>query len=178
MEYNGVLWEKGFNEPAYNITVSAITDKDTLVTKTNGLGQFHFQNISSKIFRLSFGGRGYRHFDTLITFHQQKSKDTFQIEAILRTKEGNIFYNRASALNDIKRNNIFVLLPGGFAGSEIFDEDTTFELKYRIEYSSLGCTRSNADNEIEYNRAIFEYLDRTYGKAWRGEIRKDAIGLK
>lgn len=53
-----------------------------------------------------------------------------------------------------------------------------FEKKFKVYYYEQGCV--GPDNELmkEYNYVIFNYLSDTYGKKWKREIRKDAIGLR
>jgi hypothetical protein len=87
-------------------------------------------------------------------------------------------YNKQTALQDIKSNELFLLLPGGIVGTTINDIDTVFENLYKIKYLSRGCVRSGLDNETEYNRTVFTYLDKKYGTSWRKTVRQDTIGLR
>ncbi len=179
LKYFGAILDKETKKPLANISVTVIIKKDTIKTKTNIDGQYSFQTIPCKELRLNIRSRDYRPYDISIKFAKQRLKGPCQIENIILTRTYmNTTFNRAFAIGNIANNNMFVLLPGGIAGSEIFDSDTTFEYKYKVTYQSNGCVFSFDDNETEYNLTIFEYLDKTYGNSWRKEIRQDAIGLK
>lgn len=86
-------------------------------------------------------------------------------------------YSREKALNDIQSKKSSILLQGGIV-SVIKISDKSFERKYKISFTDLGCVvPDKIECLISYNKTIFEYLDKTYGQEWRKEIRKDAIGL-
>ena len=90
-------------------------------------------------------------------------------------------FNIQGARKDIKEKNIRILFPGGFGGMPNFDnqKDITFQKNYSVKFFSQGCIRMGEnENEEEYNRTIFKYLDQKFGKSWRSEIRSDAIGIK
>jgi hypothetical protein len=90
-------------------------------------------------------------------------------------------YNEAGAEDDIKEGNQRILFPGGFGGMPDFSSktDTEFQKNYRVEFFSQGCLRSGEhEDEAGYNQVIFDYLDKKYGRAWRYELRDDAIGFK
>ena len=42
----------------------------------------------------------------------------------------------------------------------------------------FGCEAVAWESLYEYNRTVFEYLDKKYGKKWRKKIRQDIVGLK
>ena len=87
-------------------------------------------------------------------------------------------FSREKALIDIKSKKPTILLQGGIV-SVIKITDKSFEVKYKISFRDLGCViPEKIECLVAYNRTIFEYLDKTYGKEWRKEIRRDAIGLK
>jgi hypothetical protein len=86
-------------------------------------------------------------------------------------------YSREKALDDIAEKKPTILLQGGIV-SVIKITDKDFEKKYKIPFRDLGCViPDKIECLIAYNRTIFEYMDKTNGKEWRKEIRKDAIGL-
>ena len=87
-------------------------------------------------------------------------------------------YNKEKALSDIKKGYIKIILPGGIVSATELPNDESFEKKYGVRFTSQGCVRSFGDNESAYNEEVFKYLDQKFGKEWRGEIRKDAVGLK
>ena len=87
-------------------------------------------------------------------------------------------YNKERALSDIKMGNITILLPGGIVAAPELSTDVAFEKKYGVRFHSQGCTRFPKDNEPAYNEEVFKYLDLKFGKEWRDEIRKDAVGFR
>jgi hypothetical protein len=90
-------------------------------------------------------------------------------------------YNESGAEDDIKEGKLRILFPGGFGGMPDFSSiaDKEFQKKYRVEFFSQGCLRSGEhEDEAGYNQVIFDYLDKKYGRAWRYELRDDAIGFK
>jgi hypothetical protein len=90
-------------------------------------------------------------------------------------------YNARGAATDIESKKIRILFSGGFGGMPDFknEKDKRFQKKYKVEFYSQGCLRYGInDDEEGYNKTIFKYLDSKYGKSWRKEIRKDAIGFE
>ena len=87
-------------------------------------------------------------------------------------------FGREKALNDIQNKNPSILMQGGIV-SVVKASDKDFEKKYKVSFWDFGCVVSD-DIEclIAYNKTIFEYLDKTFGKVWRKEIRKDVIGFR
>lgn len=87
-------------------------------------------------------------------------------------------FGREKALKDIQNNSPSILMQGGIV-SVIKASDKDFEKKYKVSFWDLGCVVSD-DIEclIAYNKTVFEYLDKTVGKEWRREIRKDVIGFR
>jgi hypothetical protein len=84
-----------------------------------------------------------------------------------------------SAQIDIKTNQVRILLPGGIvAPAPMTKADEVFQTKYHIQYYSQGCVHQEGEDEAGYNRTVFKYLDRRYGKNWRQEVRKDAVGIR
>jgi hypothetical protein len=79
------------------------------------------------------------------------------------------------AKEDIKNNNIFIYLKSGW-GPMVYTTDKDFETKYNIQFNDEGCTGS--EFSIYYNFIIYTHLSKTFGKKWKKEIRKDAIGFK
>ena len=78
------------------------------------------------------------------------------------------------AAQDIERKEVYIFLVGGFAPKE-FSTDKNFEKKFNVSFFEYGCVVSDCISV--YNQAIFQYLDHTFGKKWRNEIRKDAYSL-
>ncbi|NMD00077.1 MAG: hypothetical protein GYA62_10195 [Bacteroidales bacterium] len=80
------------------------------------------------------------------------------------------------ANNDIKKGIPFILLQSGIA-PVVYTTDSIFESKFKAYYYELGCVGHDYELIKAYNFVIFDFLTDTYGKKWRREIRKDAIGL-
>ena len=78
---------------------------------------------------------------------------------------------------DLERKTLFVLLQGGVA-PVIYAGDKHFRNKFAVFYYDFGCISPDVECMTRYNYLVFDYLSATYGKTWRKEIRKDAIGLK
>jgi len=116
------------------------------------------------------------------TFYCQEDSTMISIDLISdSTAEYSVFispYNRKGALKDIEKGRLKLLLPGGIVSAAELPNDSIFEEKYNVVFISQGCVRSPGENQAEYNYEIFKYLDETYGREWRKEVRKDVIGLK
>ena len=79
---------------------------------------------------------------------------------------------------DIQENKAKILVQGGFAPI-IYNTDKMFFEQYKVTYYVFGCVAPESIECLnDYNRAIFEFLDKTFGKSWRKEVRRDAIGFK
>jgi hypothetical protein len=177
IKYFGIVLDNETKKPISNISVTAIIKHDTIKTKTDIYGQYSFQGNPCKRLHLNFRSRDYRPFDIENNFANPKLKGSCQLKKVnMIQMYMNMSFDRAFALGNITNNNVFILLPGGIVGTEVLDSDTIFEYKYKIKYVSQGCIKFG--DETEYNKTIFEFLDKTYGSAWRKEIREDAIGLK
>ena len=88
------------------------------------------------------------------------------------------FYTRERALADIKNNTAKILVQGGIA-SVLYPADKAFLEKYKISYYIFGCVAPESGDCLnEYNKAVFDHLDKAFGKGWRNEVRKDAIALR
>ncbi|HET9277110.1 MAG TPA: hypothetical protein VFN95_02970 [Flavitalea sp.] len=93
-------------------------------------------------------------------------------------KNSGCYYTREKAAADIKQNTAKILIQGGIAPI-IYTTDKEFFDKYKVAYYVFGCVApENVECLNQYNRAIFEHLDRTFGNTWRKDVRKDAIGLR
>ena len=88
------------------------------------------------------------------------------------------FYTRDRALADLQRNTAKILVQGGFAPI-VYPTDKVFFKKYKISYYVFGCVApEKAECLNDYNRTIFDYLDKNFDRSWRREVRNDAIGLR
>lgn len=83
-------------------------------------------------------------------------------------------YSAIQAHADIKNKKIYFMLQGGIAPIHVIGQED-FERKYKVSYFDLGCMVP-ANLCIEhYNAEVGKYLDKTYGKKWRTEVRKDVF---
>ena len=85
--------------------------------------------------------------------------------------------NKYKAIYDIRYSQPKLLISGGIAPIVYMGQEK-FEEKYGIVYYDYGCISPNYNCILEYNQAVFDYLDQTKGKTWRKEVRKDIVGLK
>ncbi len=84
---------------------------------------------------------------------------------------------RQNALNDIQQKQVKLLLIGGEVPVVQHGQEH-FEQQYGVQYHDYGCISPEADSVEAYNKTIFRYLDATYGKQWREQVRKDVPGLQ
>lgn len=90
-------------------------------------------------------------------------------------------YTAKGAKADLKAGSAHILFSGGFGGMPDFssEKDKEFQQKYGVEFFSQGCVHMGAkEDEAVYNRVVFAYLDKKYGKTWRYHLRNDAIGFE
>jgi hypothetical protein len=81
------------------------------------------------------------------------------------------------AKQDIENDSIFILLSSGIS-PVVYTTDSIFEVKYKVHFNDYGCSGASKGNMKNYNYVVFDFLETKYGKVWRKEIRKDAIGFK
>ncbi len=87
------------------------------------------------------------------------------------------YINKELAESDIKKNNIRIITPGGYA-PPMYRYDSDFEKKYDLKFWTNGDEyRVSNKRKVEYNTIIFKYLDSKYGNKWRTEIRPDVLNL-
>lgn len=155
-----------------------IPDGVIMVTKTKGfkcdsLGRFTLYNLSKGQHKLTFSAFGYNNKDTIVII---ADTDISNIRWTIYTDCW--IFSRKKALEDIHDNNAAILLQGGISPI-VYTTDKDFERKYKIFFHDFGCVAADMQEcLIAYNKTVFEYLDSTFSKKWRKEIRKDAIGLK
>ena len=155
-----------------------IPDGIIMVSRTKGfkcdsLGNFTIYNLTSGQHKLSFSALGYTNKDTAININDS---DINNLRWVIYSNCLN--YSKEAALNDIRSNNMTILFQSGIAPI-VYSKDKDFQEKYNVAFLDFGCVVSENEECLKaYNRTIFEYLDKKYGKKWRSEIRKDAIGLK
>lgn len=86
-------------------------------------------------------------------------------------------FGASKAQKDIKAGKPMLLLSGGIAPVSSPKEDH-FEKKYTVKYHDFGDTPPDVKCCMAYNKAVFAFLDKKYGKSWRKDARDDVIGLK
>jgi hypothetical protein len=141
---------------------------------TNEKGKFEYvYKIRKKdtIEKIEISALGYKNIDTIINVTKSKK---YEFEFIMKPRFG---INREKALEDIKNGKINILISSGIA-PVIYKSDEKFSKKYNVNFSEYGCEAIADESLYEYNRTVFEYLDKKYGKKWRRKIRKDITGLK
>jgi len=154
---------------------------DTIVdTESDFDGKFKFYNIKADSSTLIVRSISCYDFDSILLH----PSDSLMLNIKLipdSTSENTLFmapFDKKSALNDIANGDIKLLLPGGLVGAPHLSGDSSFERKYHVTFIRQGCVRYIQDKRTGYNYEIFKYLDETYGREWRKEVRKDVIGLK
>jgi len=140
---------------------------------TDKKGRFDYRyNIREKdsLETIELTALGYENIDTIIQVHKPKE---YSLEFTMKPRFG---LNREKALKDIKNGEINILESSGIA-PVIYKSDSKFAEKYNVKFIEYGCEPIATESLYEYNRTVFEYLDKKYGKKWRKEIRKNIIGL-
>jgi hypothetical protein len=177
IEVKGVVKDKVSQEPLPFVFVAINTNKDSNNVQSNFDGEFtcKIQNFNSLEILINYVG--YNLFDTTIN-----SNNITQLTLLLERNVTDsliwIGIGKGKALDDINKNKILLYMPSGFITPTLLPEDTLFENKYSVEYTSTGCIKYNGDNLPEYNATIATYLDKKYGNRWRKKVRKDIVGLR
>lgn len=143
------------------------TQNEHIISKghSDSLGGFKFGDLTSGRYKLVNKHYG---LDTVLII-QDRSVEDFTI--LLNVCE----VDALQAQQDIIQGKVRLVLIGGI--SPIYYEgQEVFERKYKLSYHEYGCTPPDEKCVREYNKAIFVYLDKQYGKQWRKEVRKDVIG--
>lgn len=155
-----------------------ISDGVIMITRTKGYkcdssGRFTLYNLTQGQHKLSFSAFGYDSKDTIITI---TAADINNLTWSIYTDCWK--YSKEKALKDIQANKAAILLQGGIA-PVVYTTDKDFGRKYKVTFYDFGCAAAERQECLTaYNKTIFEYLDNTFGKKWRKEVRKDAIGVK
>jgi len=104
----------------------------------------------------------------------EKLKNSF-VSKIVSTK--NISKAEKLAKKDIKKNLLFLIVPGGIAPA-IYDSDFGFNQNYGVSFINFGCEPINENIASAYNVKVFNFLTEQYGLNWLKVARTDAFGLK
>ena len=84
-----------------------------------------------------------------------------------------------ATLADIQKGLPKLLFSSGISG-ELFSTDPKFgyfERKYGVQLVDFGCTLPAFLCIEAYTSVVFEYLDKKFGKEWRNEVPKEALGI-
>jgi hypothetical protein len=142
-----------------------------LITDIDSLGNYKFENLKSGIYKIK-----------VLNFNIQPQEITVELKDKSITDFNLVFtsdceVNKEIAEIDIEKKKPRLLLIGSIAPIT-YKNQGVFEKKYNIKYYDFGCTSPSEECAIQYNKTIFDYLDKIYGRKWRKEVRKDVIGLK
>lgn len=177
----GTVKDEKTKEHLYFVNILLSKDSISLHTSTDFKEYFLFDSLLPSSYHLKIIKTGYHTFDTLIKIKPDTNK--LNIELLADTSmlsEGIILqsnYNKKGALKDIQNGDITLLLPGGIVGAGERPNDKSFMKKYDLVFISQGCIRLPGENEEAYNKEMFKYLDKKYGRVWRRHVRNDVIGL-
>ena len=127
--------------------------------------------VQGKKYTIIISAFGYPKMEQTMELHDRITEIDFQIET-------NCDYDQEKALWDIEQNEIKLLLIGSIVPRGNSKSDNRFERRYRLNYFDFGCMPPAAECVKEYNEAIFSFLDKTYGNAWRKRVRKDVEFLE
>jgi hypothetical protein len=142
-------------------------------TKTDSLGKFIFYNLNAnKSYKLSISALGYPKKDTSVFLSKNESSMiTIYLNAMCN-------FDSLQAIEDIKNGKAKLLLVGGIAPLANTKKDIEFEKNFNIRYYDFGCTPPAYECVLQYNKVIFNYLNKKYQNKWLYFVRKDVIGLK
>jgi len=141
-----------------------------IITETDSLGNFRLENLKNGKYNIEIVGEGFEPKDTSIVINDN-SVENFKLMFV-----SNCTVNGKVAEYEIKKGNPRLLILGGIA-PVFYRGQEKFEKKYRVKYYDFGCDVPARECAVDYNKKIFEYLDRKYGKGWRKEVRNDVEGL-
>lgn len=159
-----------------NITNNPISDvliylqKEKNYSFTDSAGNFRVPiNILGE-HHLIIQGFGFRQKDSLITVSPEPSKKLkINLIPLDIFNPDSCSYNQKSAEADILNGTPKLLKVMGDAPvTSSFKQK--FELKYNVEYIVFGCLPPLEECVKTYNKTIFNYLDKKYGRKWRKEV--------
>lgn len=140
---------------------------------TNELGEFNINNLKPGLYKINISYIGYPNTDTSIEIINEPIDSLIYTLKIICNK-----YNEETARRDILSNNPKLLLFGSIVPI-YYKGQEKFEQKYKIKYYDFGCVPEDCFECFEiYNKIIFKYLDKKFGKKWRKTVRKDVLGFK
>jgi hypothetical protein len=164
---SGISGEKPISE----IYAQELITKQPLIIG-DSLGNFRIEYLEPNkkyIIEISAFGYGKQKFDG-----ETKSginNVTFELKADCE-------YNTERAESDWKNGTANLLLVGSIAPIANSHSDKRFEKKFGIKYFDFGCEPPIDECLKEYNKRIFELMDKKYGMKWRKKVRSDVEYLK
>ncbi len=84
--------------------------------------------------------------------------------------------SKTKAKADLQKGKVNFLILGGVVSTHVKGQEV-FEQKYKLKYFDFGCVMPNDICIEDYNATVAKYLDQTFGKQWRKEVRKDVKGI-
>jgi hypothetical protein len=168
---SGIILSEVDGKPLENAYINYTSKHKYSITDKNG--KFEYRYFSKEIDlkeNIEISALGYDTYDTIIDLTKNDNIDIF---IVLEPRFG---LNRQKALDDLKQDKVNILLSGGIAPA-IYKGDKNFAKKYQVNFIEYGCEAVSERSLIEYNKIIFEYLDKKFDKKWREEIRDDVYGL-
>ena len=130
---------------------------------TDSLGYFMIPEVVKGRYTLEVSWLGYIDLDTVVVV------DSVLMTPLEIVLDAACPVNRQVALADIGKGEPRLLLVGGIAPVVVLDQHQ-FEKKYKVYYYDFGCTPPAYECIEEYNKTIFEHLDKKYGQDWRKKV--------
>ncbi|MHB0756886.1 FEKKY domain-containing protein [Polaribacter sp. M15] len=168
----GIVLSEVNGKPLENVYVSYKSRYRYSATNENGEFNFKYKiREKDSIETIELTALGYENIVTIIRVDKPKE---YVFEFVMKPRFG---LNREKALEDLKSGKVNILESSGIA-PVFYKSDTKFAKKYNVNFVEYGCEAIAEESLYEYNRTVFEYLDKKYGKKWRKKIRKDIVGLE
>jgi len=144
---------------------------NNLFIESDSSGNFKFEKLGQGTYTLEIDNytSNYQKCEITIT---DKSISNYEIIIDVKCDIDNL-----TALADIKDRHPKLMLISGIAPMHIKGQEN-FEKKYEVKYHEFGCIAPIKTCVLMYNKVIFEYLDKKFGKKWRDDVRTDVLGLK
>jgi len=164
---SGISGEK----PISDIYVQELITKQPLIM-ADSLGNFRIEYLEPNkkyVIEISAFGYGKQKFDV-----QTKSG----INNVAFELKADCEYNAERAEFDWKNGKANLLLVGSIAPIANSPSDKQFEEKFGIKYFDFGCEPLIDECLKEYNKRVFELIDKKYGMKWRKKVRSDVEYLK
>ncbi|WP_298154173.1 DUF1573 domain-containing protein [Flavobacterium sp.] len=183
---SGVVTDSLTGLPMMNVWVSVLTDRTryaetdpegnyTIMAAPDESLMFRLEGMKGKIVKadqvevnaaLQDSGLGFR-------AREKMKSDVALSHTKVSVKDLNNANNPRYQFKRSSTTNVYVLYISSLPA--LSDIDVSFQQTYKIVYNPY------ADHKPQYlrryNRLVFKYLSKKYGKAWQEHVRKDAIGL-